>query len=174
MKTYGQRRSQLQEKSIARSRGGRVQKASGAGKLAKGDVRVVGEIRTEAKTTSKRSYRLKFSDVVKIRSEAITLGFEDWDMQIEFQGQAGRGTKVAVVDLPTASLLLKDQSVRSLSIPVDDASIVLQESAMLELTAKSQLIGLFPSKFPALKRGIAIVPWDLYERARVAQRSENV
>ena len=106
------KRSKLQEKRIAEDLDGRVQKASGATDFAKGDVRADG-LRVEAKTTSKKSYSLKQSEILKIREEALTGGADEWAMQIEFQGQAGVNTKIAVIDWYTYLELRKAEEERS-------------------------------------------------------------
>ena len=98
MKSQGQRKSQLQEKRAAKDLGGRVQPGSGASEFAKGDVRKAGQLRVECKTTGYRSYSLKLDDIIKIQSEAMNGGAEDWAMQIEFQGSVGNNKKVAVID----------------------------------------------------------------------------
>lgn len=102
---FAKKRSRLQEGRIANDLGGDVQKASGATDFAKGDVRVQGELGVEAKHTSAKSFTLKLSDIQKIRSEALTRG-EDWAMQVEFVGQAGKSQKVAVIDWNTYIMLL--------------------------------------------------------------------
>lgn len=69
--------------------------------FAKGDVRKVGEFRGECKTTSKSSTILHLSDLIKIQNEALMGGMEDWALQLEFLGQAGRSRKYAVIDWET-------------------------------------------------------------------------
>lgn len=97
MKSYGQRRSQLQEKRIAKELGGRVQKASGASKFAKGDV-VADGILVEAKTTSLGKYRIKLKELQKIQSEALEKSFLVWVFQIEFQGAGGgAGSRYSII-----------------------------------------------------------------------------
>jgi hypothetical protein len=64
------RASRAQENKIARSVGGRRQKASGSLPWAKGDVHVPGKYRGEARQTTKGSYTIKRSDLIKIWSEA--------------------------------------------------------------------------------------------------------
>jgi hypothetical protein len=98
-RSFNQRVSRRQEGRLARSLGGNVTKASGAtdSPSHKGDVRVQGEIRAEAKTTSRRSYTLSIDTWNKIRNEASQFG-ETPVMQIEFQGQAGFNTKLAVIE----------------------------------------------------------------------------
>jgi hypothetical protein len=101
MKTYGQRRSQLQELKIERDTGARRQKASGATPFAKGDNRLVGKLRIEAKFTTARSFSLKLSDIDKIRMEALSSQVEDWVMQVEFGRPGGVSKKFAVMDWAT-------------------------------------------------------------------------
>lgn len=96
-RSQNQRRSQRQEARAAASLGGRVQPGSGAMPFAKGDVRVVGQVRAECKTTSAQSYGLKLAEWRKIQSEAIQGGGEMPVMQIEFQGTFGMHTKLAVI-----------------------------------------------------------------------------
>jgi hypothetical protein len=91
------KRSKLQEKRIAKDIDGKVQKASGATDFAKGDVKT-NDLYIEAKTTSKKSYSLKAKEITKIQQEAMMANAREWAMQIEFQGQAGMSSKVAVVD----------------------------------------------------------------------------
>lgn len=98
MKTKIQKRSMLQERRIAEDVGGREQPGSGSSWSAKGDVRKMGELRVEAKTTSAKTFILKLRDILKIRDEALSGGMEDWAMQVEFQGELGRNRKVAVID----------------------------------------------------------------------------
>lgn len=93
--------SQRQEASVADDIGGRVQVASGATEFAKGDVRQRGKLRVECKTTSKKSYPLKLSEIMKIQEEALMGNMEEWAMQVEFQGQLGNSRKVAVIDWQT-------------------------------------------------------------------------
>jgi hypothetical protein len=95
-KSIHQRRSQLQERRAAESLGGRVQKGSGSSDFAKGDVRAP-DLRVECKTTSFTSYSLKLSEWKKIMKEAITGNLDRAAMQIEFQGQFGQNTKLAVI-----------------------------------------------------------------------------
>lgn len=58
----------------------------------------MGELRVECKTTSKTSYSLKLADILKVRDEGLTQGFEDWVFQIEFQGAMGNHYKIAVLN----------------------------------------------------------------------------
>lgn len=98
MRSYGQRRSQAQEKRTAKELGGFVQPGSGSMDFAKGDVRDIGKIRVECKTTGKDRYALKLADLHKIRLEALKGGLESWAFQIQFQRSAGMTTRIAVID----------------------------------------------------------------------------
>lgn len=97
-KSHSQRRSDAQEKRVARDLDGRQQKASGATKFAKGDVRKPLEVRAECKTTGYGSIPLKLADWRKIQSEAVSGGLEAPIMQLEFQRQGGLNVKLAVID----------------------------------------------------------------------------
>jgi hypothetical protein len=87
MKTTGKRTkraSAKQESEIATSMGGRRQPGSGAIPGLKGDVRVKGKLRIEAKYTSNKSYSVTRADLLKIRSEcygsetpAFVIDFKD-------------------------------------------------------------------------------------------------
>jgi len=63
------KRARRTEIEIAEDIGGKAQKNSGALPWAKGDVRKKGEHRIEAKTTTRKQYVLKRSELDKIRSE---------------------------------------------------------------------------------------------------------
>lgn len=79
--------SAKQEKRLAQDLGGKTQPASGALKHAKGDVRAVGEVRAEAKYTSKSSYQLKLAELEKIVGEA---GLERAVLQLCFVDRGNR------------------------------------------------------------------------------------
>jgi hypothetical protein len=79
--------SAKQEKRMAEDLGGRVQPASGALKHAKGDVRVMGSVRAEAKYTSKSQYTLKLAELEKIIGEA---GLDRAVLQVCFADRANR------------------------------------------------------------------------------------
>jgi len=98
MKSRYQRLSQQQEKRVEKETGARRQKASGATLFAKGDNRLLGELRVEAKVTTAKSFTLKVSDIEKIRSEAYSGGLEDWVLQIDFNRPGGVNRRVAVID----------------------------------------------------------------------------
>lgn len=67
-------RSPKQEAKIARTLGGRVTKASGAGSFEKGDVRINGVARIEAKTTNAASFRVTGDMIDKIEGQAMQGG----------------------------------------------------------------------------------------------------
>lgn len=67
-------RSPHQEKRIAKTLGGKVTKASGAGAFEKGDVRVKGVARIEAKTTDAKSFRVTEEMIDKIEDAAVQAG----------------------------------------------------------------------------------------------------
>jgi hypothetical protein len=77
--------------------------------FAKGDVRVVGQVRAECKTTAAQSYALKLNEWRKIQSEAIAGGGEMPVMQIEFQGTFGLHTKLAVISWEDLVELIQDR-----------------------------------------------------------------
>jgi hypothetical protein len=83
-KSDSQKRSQKQEKRAAKRTGGRVQPGSGSKPGAKGDVRNAGALRMECKTTTKKSFTLKLSELEKLEGEA-TSG-ENPVFEIEFSG----------------------------------------------------------------------------------------
>lgn len=94
---HNKRKSALQERRAAEDLGARVQPGSGAPAFYKGDVRKQGDLRVECKTTSKKAYALKLSEIEKIKSEALMGGDDSWAMQIEFQ-TATAGKRFAVID----------------------------------------------------------------------------
>lgn len=101
MKSFSQRKSQRQEKYAAKDIGGRVQPGSGSQDFAKGDVRSLGRLLVECKTTSKHVYSLKLIELQKIIMEAMKSNGEGWAFQVEFQGQAGMSKKITILDAPT-------------------------------------------------------------------------
>lgn len=78
------KRSEEQEKRVARLQGGRVTPASGALSGAKGDVRQRGRHRIECKYTTKKSYSIKLDELLKIEGEASA--GELSLLHLEFQG----------------------------------------------------------------------------------------
>lgn len=87
-KSVAARRSPKQEKDLAVRLGGKVVRGSGRGNE-KGDVRVKGVIRIEAKTTSKDSFRVTKKMAQKIELEAMSCG-ECPAIVVEFLGPDGK------------------------------------------------------------------------------------
>lgn len=77
------KRSQRQEKAIAKQYGGRRQPASGGLWFAKGDVKSE-KVLFEAKSVDGKSYTLKFETLQKIENEALIAG-RMAAMQIRFE-----------------------------------------------------------------------------------------
>lgn len=87
------RRSRKQERELAKGYGGRITVASGS-KTEKGDVRIRGLVRVEAKTTKHASFSVTLDMIRKIEEAALPAG-EMPVLAIEFND--GRGNKVAEV-----------------------------------------------------------------------------
>ncbi|GGN51473.1 hypothetical protein GCM10011349_24060 [Novosphingobium indicum] len=66
--------SQRQEKMIADRIGGKRTKSSGAEPFEKGDVRIKGLVRIEAKTTSSSSFRVTTTMIDTIQGHAVQAG----------------------------------------------------------------------------------------------------
>lgn len=94
------KRSKKQESEIAARTGGSVTKGSGSGDFEKGDVRVKGVVRIEAKTTQAASFRVTEEIIEKITSQALQAG-EIPAMEIEINN-TGKKQRVAVI--PTWAL----------------------------------------------------------------------
>ena len=69
-KEHIRKRSNKQERYIAKVVGGRIQPGSGSSSRAKGDVQVLGKLRLEAKFTYSDNYILKLEVLRKIQNEA--------------------------------------------------------------------------------------------------------
>jgi hypothetical protein len=95
-KNSSHRRSRKQESSLANRLNGRVTPGSG-NKLTKGDVRITGVLRIEAKTTKHKSFSVTLDMLHKIEEAALSTG-EVPAMVIEFNDGEGRVLgEVAVV-----------------------------------------------------------------------------
>lgn len=93
-----QRRSLQQEKELAKRAGGKVVRGSGRGNE-KGDVRVKGVVRIEAKTTSKSSFSITSEMIQKIELASVCSG-ECPAIVVEFLNAAGKPIhEVAVVPM---------------------------------------------------------------------------
>lgn len=105
-KSVAARRSPKQEKDLAGRFGGKVIRGSGRGNE-KGDVRIKGVLRIEAKTTSKASFSVTKEMVQKIEMQAITSG-EVPAIIVEFLGSNGKPEhEVAVVPVWVLNSLIK-------------------------------------------------------------------
>lgn len=91
--TASHRRSRKQEKELAGRLGGSTTVASGS-KMEKGDVRIKGVMRIEAKTTKNNSFSVTREMIAKIEDAALASG-EVPAIAIEFTD--GRGNKVMEV-----------------------------------------------------------------------------
>lgn len=97
------RRSKRQEKEIAERLGGRRTAASGS-KDEKGDVRLRGVMRVEAKTTKNRSFSVTLDMVEQIESAALACN-EIPVIAIEFNHLGKKVKEVAVVPMYVLDLL---------------------------------------------------------------------
>jgi hypothetical protein len=77
-----------QEQRLADTHGGRRTRGSGSG-MEKGDVRVPGLLRIEAKSTQAKSYSLTLKDLAKIEGAACNAG-EAPMMQVDFLDARGK------------------------------------------------------------------------------------
>lgn len=109
LRSPGIYRSRKQEEATAYRLGGRVTKASGAS-YEKGDVRINGVIRLEAKTTTKDSFRVTAEVISKIEMAALGSG-ELPVIEVELSGGKRR-----VYIIPTWALeVLIDRASQSLT-----------------------------------------------------------
>ncbi len=97
-------RSPVQEKQLATKLGGERVRGSGCGRV-KGDVRVKGVLRVEAKVTRHNSFSVTKEMIEKIETAAITEG-ELPAMLIELNG----GMQVAVVPAYVLEMLAGEQT----------------------------------------------------------------
>lgn len=89
--------SQRQERQVAKELGGRTVAGSGAGRTSGGgDVRLRSKLRVECKVTEKPYFVLKYSDLQKIRDQAIKGGMEQPIMQIRFAVPRSREVDFAI------------------------------------------------------------------------------
>ena len=94
-KTVSHDRSKRQEKELAARVGGRVTLASGALSM-KGDVRNVGVMRGEAKTTKHKSFSVTLDMIQKIEDAALPHG-EIPAIVVEFHDNGKKVKEVVVV-----------------------------------------------------------------------------
>ncbi len=81
-------RAPVQEREIANRIGGKVTKASGA-QMEKGDARIKGLLRVEAKSTSNKSFSVTREMIEKIEAAALGAGEVPY-IEIELLGPDGR------------------------------------------------------------------------------------
>lgn len=106
-KTVSHNHAPKQEKRLALVLGGKVTKASGAS-YEKGDVRVKGVVRVEAKCTTKKSFPVTRDMLDKIETAAIASG-EMPVMVIEFLDPKGKVEKtLAVIPMYALESLISD------------------------------------------------------------------
>lgn len=102
------RRSPKQEASLAKTLGGRVTPGSG-NKDVKGDVRIRGMARIEAKTTSNKSFSVTREIINKIETTAVNAG-EMPVIVVEFTDGFGRALQsVAIVPMYALESLIANQ-----------------------------------------------------------------
>jgi hypothetical protein len=101
-------RAPFQEREIAKRVGGKVTKASGA-QMEKGDARVKGVVRIEAKSTSNKSFSVTREIIDKIEAAALGAGEVPY-LEIELLGPDGRPThRVAVMPTWALDMMLGQQ-----------------------------------------------------------------
>jgi hypothetical protein len=101
------RRSQKQEKRIAKEMQGRTRPASGALPTAKGDVvSETYDILVEAKLTEKLGYRITRQTIRKIRNEALRAG-KNFMLQLDFIEEPD-ACRLAVVDYDVFLMMLEE------------------------------------------------------------------
>lgn len=106
--TNSHRRAKKQERDIAKSTGGRLVPASGA-RDTKGDVRLKGVARIEAKTTKNKSFSVTIDMIDKLETAIMNAG-EVPVFIIEFNDGFGRKLKeVAVMPTYAMQQLLENQ-----------------------------------------------------------------
>jgi len=94
-------RSPKQEAEIAKKYGGRIVRGSGCGSE-KGDARIEGVARIEAKSTQAKSFRVTREMIAKIDSAAVAAG-EVPILEIEFLNARGK-PEYSVAVMPTSAL----------------------------------------------------------------------
>lgn len=97
------RRSRKQESELAGRLGGKLTPASGS-KIEKGDVRVKGIMRIEAKTTKHKSFSVTLDMIEKIEEAAASSG-ELPIIAIEFNCNGKKLKEVAVVPMYVLDML---------------------------------------------------------------------
>ncbi len=104
------RTSMKQEVRVADTVDGRTEANSGAATHAGADVRKMCDQRIECKFTWAKEYKLKLSDLDKVRLQAINGGLETPVMQIDFTDKrTGRSKKFAVISWADYLYLMGEQ-----------------------------------------------------------------
>lgn len=103
--TPSHKRSPKQEREIATKLGGKLVRRSGAGEV-KGDVRIKGLIRLEAKTTKHKSFSVTREMYDKI-DEAATMTGEFPVLAIEFNTEGKAGATLAIMPMYALEELLQ-------------------------------------------------------------------
>lgn len=86
--TRSHARAPQQEKKSAERLGGKKTKASGAGKFEKGDVRVRGLLRLDAKTTKHKSFRVTAEMIDDLEASAAQAGeFPVFEVEVDNEGR---------------------------------------------------------------------------------------
>lgn len=104
---FSHARSAGQEKELATRFSGRVTAGSGSGNE-KGDVRIKGVARIEAKTTQNKSFSVTREMIEKIEGQAMSHG-ELPVFVVEFNTQGKKSLEVAVVPMWALDLLINQQ-----------------------------------------------------------------
>jgi len=167
-----QRRSRLQEERIAAELEGKVQAGSGNSWRAKGDVRVQGEWRVEAKYTEKSTYPLRLSSLQKIADEALKGGLEEPVLQLEFVGGVKRKYAIIRANLFKAWMLgRRFKPIAKVSFGIIDKSVTLRQDELLSFTATAISRGqMFALHLAWVNENVEyyLLNWDdfLYARAQ--------
>lgn len=106
-KSKNVRRSQKQEKRIAKEMHGRTRPASGALPTAKGDVVTEHyDMLVEAKLTEQTGYRLTRQTIRKIKNEALKAG-KNYMLQLDFIKEPD-ACRLAIVDYDVFLMMLEE------------------------------------------------------------------
>ncbi len=138
------RLSKRQEDRAAEDIGGRTQANSGATRLGGGgDVRGA-ELRIECKYTEAKSYSVKFSELEKLRKQAIK-NLEQPVLQFAFKLPAGRFERYAVITwdstIPVIEPFDMDTDAKSIQLPREYLRVaLLAERERLRLTFRKSPI----------------------------------
>jgi hypothetical protein len=101
------RRSQKQEKRIAKEMHGRPRPASGALPTAKGDVVTeLYDMLVEAKLTEQTGYRLTRQTIRKIKNEALKAG-KNFLLQLDFINEPD-SCRLAIIDYDVLLIMLEE------------------------------------------------------------------